>query len=142
MVAAPLSGPGWSNPWLQELRRAVVRPDQDRLTGRIEPGESYLSCQEECLCGPQTSKTAILAIAVEANRGEISRATLNWVPDLSPSSLREFLAEQVLPESFVNTCGWCACEGLANRSAEDRLTTTSRVGSRPTEAGAAALLER
>ena len=120
----------------------MVRPGQDRLTGRIEAGESYLGCQQECLCGPQGSKTAIVAIAVEVNRGRISSARLRCVPDLSPSSLRDFLADVVLPGSSVNIGGWYACEGLANRSAEDRLTTTSRVGSSPREPEAAALLER
>ena len=87
---------------------------------------------------PQTSKTAIAAIATELNHGRISRARLRCALGLSPSSLRDFRPEVVLPESSISTDGWCACEGLANRSPEDRLTTTSRVGSGPSEAEAAA----
>jgi hypothetical protein len=98
--------------------------------------------QGDCVCRKQTSKTAIATIAVEPNHGRIGRARLRYVPDLSSSSLRDFLADVELPGSSVNTDGWYACEGLANSSAEDRLTTTSRVGSGPREARAAAPLER
>ena len=33
--------------WLHKLRRAMVRPDRDRLTGRIEVDETYLGGLEE-----------------------------------------------------------------------------------------------
>jgi hypothetical protein len=137
-----MSGPGWSGSGSKRFGRAMVLPDQDRLTGRIEARGSYLGCQEECLCGPQASKTAIVTIAVEMNRGRISRARLCCVPCRSSSSLRNFVADVVLQGSSINIGGWYACEGLANRSAEDRLTTTSRVGCSPREARAATLLER
>jgi hypothetical protein len=103
----------------------MVPPGQDRLSGRIEAGESYPDRQGECVCGPQTSKKAIGAVAVELNHGKISSAGLRCAPDLSPSSLTDLLAEAVLPESSIHTDGWYACQGLANRSAPARLTTTS-----------------
>ena len=127
---------------LPEFGRAMVLPDQDRLAGRIEAGGSYLGCQEECLCGPQASKTAIVAIAVAVNRERISRARLCCVPCRSSSSLRNFVADVVLQGSSINIGGWYACEGLANRSGDDRLTTTSRVGYSSSQARAATLLER
>jgi hypothetical protein len=120
----------------------MVRPRQDRLSSRIEAGESYPGRQGERICGPQTTEKAIVAVAIELNHGRVSRAGPRCVPDLSPSSLTDLLAEAVLPESPVNTDGWYTYEGLANRSAQDRLTTTSRVVSSPREPGPAVVVER
>ena len=32
--------------WLHKLRRAMVRPGRDRLTGRVEVDETYLGTEE------------------------------------------------------------------------------------------------
>jgi hypothetical protein len=40
--------------WLHKLRRAMVRPGRDLLTGRVEVDEAYWGGQEEGLTGRQT----------------------------------------------------------------------------------------
>ena len=51
--------------WLHKLRRAMVRPDRDRLHGCVEVDESYVGGPEAGVRGRETVKKAIVAIAVE-----------------------------------------------------------------------------
>ena len=53
----------WS--WLHKLRRAMVRPDRDRLLGVVEVDETYVGGPEDGTQGRHTEKRAIVAIAVE-----------------------------------------------------------------------------
>jgi len=45
--------------WLHNLRRAMVRPDRDRLTGPVEVDETYLAGLEEGVRGRQTESEAL-----------------------------------------------------------------------------------
>ena len=47
--------------WLHKLRRAMVRPNRDRLTGRVQVDETYLGL-EEGMRGRQTEAIAALAV--------------------------------------------------------------------------------
>ena len=42
--------------WLHKLRRAMVRPGRDRLTGRVEVDEAFIGGVEEGVRGRQTEK--------------------------------------------------------------------------------------
>lgn len=42
--------------WLHKLRRAMVRPGRDRLTGRMEVDETYVGGAEEGTRGRQTER--------------------------------------------------------------------------------------
>ncbi len=57
--------------WLHKLRRAMVRPERDRLSGRVEVDETYLGGLEEGLCGRQICNKALIVVAAE----EDGRAT-------------------------------------------------------------------
>ena len=49
--------------WLHKLRRAMVRPGRDLLTGRIEVDETYLGGLEEGLRGRLTEGKALIVLA-------------------------------------------------------------------------------
>jgi len=55
----------WS--WLHKLRRAMVRPDRDRLRGLVEVDESYVGGVEKGVHGRQTKTKSIVAIAIEVH---------------------------------------------------------------------------
>ena len=46
--------------WLHKLRRAMVRPGRDRLSGRVEVDETYLGGLEEGVRGRQTDAKALI----------------------------------------------------------------------------------
>jgi hypothetical protein len=53
--------------WLHKLRRAMVRPDRDRLSGWVEVDETLVGGLEEGVAGRQTESKALVIIAAQAS---------------------------------------------------------------------------
>src|SRR5438477_12475817 len=51
--------------WLHKLRRAMVRPGRDRVSGRVEVDETYWGSEEEGVRGRQTESKALIVIAAQ-----------------------------------------------------------------------------
>ncbi len=102
----------WS--WLHKLRRAMVRPDRDRLLGVVEVDEMYVGGPEKGVQGRYTENKAIVAVAVEVIDGQqLGRLRLRRVADVSADALRPFVREAVEPGSSVLTDGWSGYAGLS-----------------------------
>jgi transposase-like protein len=93
---------------LQQLRRALVRPERDRLSGIVEVDETYLGGVEEGRRGgrQRDSNKAIVVGAVEARGRGSGRVRLAVVEDLSAASLVPFVEAAVEPGSTLLTDGW------------------------------------
>jgi transposase-like protein len=111
--------------WLHKFRRAMVRPDRDRLSGVLEVDETYLGGEEAAVRGRQTVSKAIVAIAVELKEGRIGRIRLRHVPDVSGSSLVSFVKDVAAPGSTVQTDGWPGYAGLAREGFYHQVTVLS-----------------
>lgn len=94
--------------WLHKLRRAMVRPGRDRLSGTIEVDETYWGSEEEGKIGRQTENKALVAIAVEITGRKIGRIRMKRIPDASRESLHGFIAEMIESGSTICTDGWQA----------------------------------
>ncbi|MCK4604814.1 MAG: IS1595 family transposase [Deltaproteobacteria bacterium] len=92
--------------WLHKLRRAMVRPDRDRLFGPVEVDESYVGGEEAGVHGRQTIKKAIVAIAVEMKKHGFGRIRLRNIPSVSGNNLTSFVSDVVQPGAVVQTDGW------------------------------------
>lgn len=103
----------WS--WLHKLRRAMVRPGRDRLSGRVEVDESYLGGPEEGRHGRKTHKKALIVVAAEEDGEGIGRIRMKRVPDASAASLVPFIEEAVAAASIVHTDGWDGYSGLRQK---------------------------
>jgi ISXO2-like transposase domain/Transposase zinc-ribbon domain len=91
---------------LHKLRRAMVRPGRERLTGEVEVDESYVG-GEEPGGARRRQRHAIVAIAAECRpRGRTGRVRMARVPDVSGQSLPPFVESAVAPGSRVLTDGW------------------------------------
>ena len=102
----------WS--WLHKFRRAMVRPDRDRLLGVVEVDETYVGGSEVGTQGRHTEKRAIVAVAVEVvDENKLGRVRLRRVADVSGETLRPFLQEAVEPGSSVLTDAWGGYTGLS-----------------------------
>jgi len=108
--------------WLHKLRRAMVRPGRDRLTGRVEVDETYLGGIEEGHHGRQTEKKALIAVAVEEVGAGMGRIRMRRIPDASADSLQHFVEEAVTPGSFLHTDGWLSYDRLEKRGYRHRIT--------------------
>lgn len=100
--------------WLQKLRRAMVRPGRDRLSGEIEVDEMYIGGKKEGKRGRGASGKALVVISAQLEGARISRIRLGRVQDASAPSLEQAVQQSVEPGSKVRTDGWRGYNGLGN----------------------------
>jgi transposase-like protein len=92
--------------WLHKLRRAMVRPGRDRLSGRIEVDETYLGGPEGDVRGRRLEKKALIVVAAQEDAKRIGRIRMRVIPDASAHSLIPFVEESVEPGSVIHTDAW------------------------------------
>jgi transposase-like protein len=97
---------------MHKLRRAMVRPGRDRLSGIIEVDEAYWGGEEQAVHGRQTNDKALIAVAAEVDGTKLGRIRLRHIPDCTPKTLHGFIAEAIQPASTVQTDGWLAYRQL------------------------------
>ena len=111
--------------WLHKLRRAMVRPGRDLLSGAVEVDETYAGGPEEGTRGRETENKAIVAVAVEKNGRGLGRIRLRRIEDVSASSLLPFVQSAVTPGATVHTDGWKGYAGLAKAGYQHQVTVIS-----------------
>jgi len=111
--------------WLHKLRRAMVRPGRDCLTGVVEVDETYVGGREEGKRGRKTEAKAIVAVAAEKNGRGIGRIRLRRIKDVSSGCLLPFVRNAVAPGSVVHTDGWSGYRGLAAAGYQHQVTVIS-----------------
>jgi transposase-like protein/Zn ribbon nucleic-acid-binding protein len=108
--------------WLHKLRRAMVRPGRDRLSGRVEVDETYLGGLEEGVRGRQTERKSLIVIAAQEDGPGIGRIRMKRIADASANSLMDFVAEAIEPGSSVHTDGWVGYDPLVGRGYAHEIT--------------------
>src|SRR5260370_16999537 len=81
--------------WLHKLRRAMVRPGRDRLSGRVEVDETYLGGLEEGKRGRQTERKSLIVIAAQEDGPGTGRIRLKPIPTATPPCLIRFLQDHI-----------------------------------------------
>jgi len=112
--------------WLHKLRRAMVRPGRDRLSGRVEVDESYLGGREEGVRGPGSQKKALMAVGAEEDGKAIGRIRMRRITNASAWNLCRFVSQSVEPGSTVHTDGWEGYHGLEAMGYQHEVTVLSR----------------
>lgn len=98
--------------WLHKLRRAMVRPGRDKLSGRVEVDETFVGGLEEGVKGRGAEKKVLIVIAAEEDGRGIGRIRLNCIPNASQASLHKFICGTIEPGSTIHTDGWKGYQGL------------------------------
>ena len=78
---------------LHRLRRAMVRPGRDLLTGRVEVDECYLGGPEEDLPGRLNLDKTLVVVAAQEDGPGIGRIRMRQVSDASTASAPSVLAQ-------------------------------------------------
>lgn len=100
--------------WLHKLRRAMVRPGRDRLSGQVEVDEVFIGGVRPGKRGRGAAGKTLVVIAVEeAEKGMgMGRIRLRQVADAAGESLEPAVWDLVEPGSTVRTDGWGGYNGL------------------------------
>jgi transposase-like protein/ribosomal protein L37AE/L43A len=108
--------------WLHKLRRAMVRPGRDKLSGWVEVDETWFGGLEEGVAGRRKGDKALIAIAAEAKGPNIGRIRLRPIQDASAGSLHPFVEDCVEKGSTLHTDGWQGYEGLEKKGYDREIT--------------------
>jgi len=92
--------------WMHKLRRAMVRPGRDQLSGIVEVDETYIGGGKPGKRGRGAAGKALVVIIAQLDKTRVGRIRLKRVPDASGKSLEEAVKDTVTPGSIVCTDGW------------------------------------
>ncbi len=102
----------WS--WLHKMRRAMVHPDREGLSGNIEVDETFVGGVEpggKRGRGAGGKSVVVIAVEVHEPRG-FGRLRMQRVSDASGANLIPFVSNVALPGSVVLTDSWRGYKGL------------------------------
>jgi transposase-like protein len=109
--------------WLHKLRRAMVRPERERLSGIVEVDETYVGGRERGVDGRLTTSKTVVAMAVEVLEPKgLGRVRMMRMPELTQRGLLEFVRRSVVEGSTVRTDGWNVYKPLADTYVHEALT--------------------
>jgi transposase-like protein len=106
---------------LQKLRRAMVNPKRQPLTGAAEVDECFVGGLDRELHGDRQHGTkALVVVAVEVRGAGCGRVRMQVIEDASIATLGGFVSDVVAPGSVVHTDGWHAYRGLSKLGYDHR----------------------
>jgi transposase-like protein len=113
--------------WLHKLRRAMVRPGRDQLSGTVEVDEVYVGGERTGKRGRGAGGKALVLIAAQADGAKIGRIRLARVPNASALVLAQAISASVTPGSQVLTDGWPGYAELTAKGYRHQAIRTSAV---------------
>src|SRR5215831_13287657 len=127
--------PRYDTAWtmMHKLRRAMVRPGRDLLTGRVEVDECCVGGLEEDLPGRLNLEKALVVVAAQEDGPGIGRIRMRQIVDASAESLMPFIQESVAPGSVIHTNGWLGYSPLVRNGYEHEITFLKRKKKTPSE---------
>lgn len=91
--------------WLHKLRRAMVRPGRERLSGHVEVDETLVGGVGGGR-GRSSAKKALIVVAAEERGRGLGRIRMRRIPDASADTLQAFIDDAIEPGTLVHTDGW------------------------------------
>jgi transposase-like protein len=111
---------------LHKLRRAMVRPGRDLLTGRVEVDECYVGGLEEGLPGRLNLDKALVVVAAQEDGPRIGRIRMHQILNASADSLIPFVEDSIAPGSIIHTDGWPGYLPLESKGYKHDVTIVTR----------------
>ena len=107
---------------LHKLRRAMVRPGRDLLSGRVEVDECYVGGLEEGLPGRLNLEKALVVVAAQEDGPGIGRIRMRQIWNASAESLMPFVQDSVAAGSVIHTDGWLGYSPLESKGYQHEVT--------------------
>jgi transposase-like protein len=92
--------------WMHKLRRAMVRPNRDKLSGAVEVDESFIGGARSGKRGRGAEGKTLVFLAAEAVPSGIGRIRLMPIQDACGESLTHAVSQTIEPGSTVRSDGW------------------------------------
>jgi transposase-like protein len=106
---------------LHKLRRAMVDPHRERLTGDVEVDECFIGGHEAGLRGGRQHGTkALVVVAVEVRGAGSGRIRMQVIDDASAGVLRGFVTDSIAAGARLHTDGWSGYKPLARLGYDHR----------------------
>ena len=101
--------------WLHKLRRAMVRPNRDKLSGEIEVDETYIGGKEtgKGKQGRGADTKTLVVVAAECKGKQIGRVRFKIISESSAEELMSFIKENIALGSKIITDGWSGYSSLS-----------------------------
>jgi hypothetical protein len=101
--------------WMHKLRRAMVRPDRDQLSGVVEVDETFVGGVSAGRPGASSDKVTVMVAVEKINGGRrLGRIRLEIAERPGTLELVEFAQHMVLPGSTIRTDGAQMMRRLGN----------------------------
>jgi transposase-like protein len=98
---------------LHKLRRAMVNPERQPLSGAVEVDECFVGGHEQGLRGGRArGEKALVVVGVEIRGAGSGRVRMQVIGDASAATLRPFVQATVSPGATVRTDAWQGYRGL------------------------------
>jgi transposase-like protein len=111
--------------WPHKLRRAMVRPTRDKLSGNVEIDETYIGgIQSGKKRGRGTENKALVAIAAECDGNQVGRIRMDIIGDASAENLHNFIENVVQQGSIIITDGWRGYNGISEKRQTHQIIIT------------------
>src|SRR3989441_13261512 len=89
--------------WLHKLRRAMVRPGREQLSGTVEGDEAYVGAPEEGMRGREKQSKALIVVAGQERGRGIGRIRMRRIADASAGRLMPLVEGSIAPVSGGHT---------------------------------------
>jgi len=116
--------------WLHKLRRAMVRPGREKLSGLVEVNEAFIGGERSGKRGRGAEGKSLIFIAAEDAGGRIGRIRMTMLDDASGDTLTKAVQETIEAGSRIRTDGWGSYTSLPRHG-----YTHSGTAHKDTEAG-------
>ena len=113
--------------WLHKLRRAMVLPGRELLSGTVEVDETYVGARHTSVGGRSPGHKAIVAIAVEGDQAP-ERVRMRRIPNVKQDTLTEFVLDHVARGSEVRTDAWTGYDDIGRYRFSHLVTNLSTSG--------------
>lgn len=111
--------------WLHKLRRAMIRPGREKLSGVVEVDETFVG-GEDPKDGTWMEQKTLVVVAAEEDGTGIGRIRLATIPAATRTCLHQFVKESIESGSVVHTDGKPAYNGIENHGYSHKKTVLSR----------------
>ena len=92
--------------WLHKLRRAMVRPEREKLSDEVEVDETYIGGERPGKRGRGAQGKALVVVAVEDKGIGFGRIRLRHISAASANNINRFIQESIELGSTVRTDAW------------------------------------